>query len=265
MTVLEDIIAGVRVDLARREAAISLDDLKERAAKVPSALDAVSILRPSDHRSVQVIAEVGAHPDEELPASLDPAELAGLYEDGGAATIAVPTNASLGGSLADLDAVRAQVDIPLLRKDFIVTPYQIWEARAHGADLVFVIVAALEDTVLTSLIERVHSLGMTALVEVRNRPEALRALDAGAHVIGIANDAKTADNMRTFDEVADVIPASVIRVAESGVTSPQDMLSYARVGADAVLIGEILVTSADPLQTLRDMVAAGQHPSIVSM
>lgn len=84
-------------------------------------------------------------------------------------------------------------------------------------------------------------------------------------MIGIANDAKTTDNMRTFDEVADVIPASVIRVAESGVTSPQDMLSYARVGADAVLIGEILVTSADPLQTLRDMVAAGQHPSIVSM
>lgn len=178
MTVLDDIIAGVREDLAKREAAVSLDDLKVRASKVRSPLNAFDILKPGgDHRSVQVIAEVKRKsPSKGALADIpDPADLAGLYEEGGAAAISVLTEERrFGGSLADLDAVRARVDIPVLRKDFVVTPYQIWEARAHGADLVLIIVAALEQTVLTSLIERVHSLGMTALVEAHNRDEALR-------------------------------------------------------------------------------------------
>ncbi|KTF05043.1 Indole-3-glycerol phosphate synthase [Trueperella bernardiae] len=270
MTVLDDIIAGVRIDLARREAAVSLDELKERAAKMPSARNAISALKPHDHRSVQVIAEVKRKSPSkgELADIPDPAYLAGLYEEGGAAVISVLTEERrFNGTLADLDAVRARVEIPVLRKDFIVTPYQVWEARAHGADLALIIVAALEDTVLTSLIERVHSLGMTALVEAHSRTEALRALDAGAQVIGInARNLKTLEvNMRTFDEVVDVVPDSVIRVAESGVASAQDMLNYARSGADAVLMGEVLVTNGDPLRTVRDMVAAGQHPSLFSI
>lgn len=155
----------------------------------------------------------------------------------------------------------------MLRKDFIVTPYQIWEARAHGADLVLLIVAALEQTVLTSFIERVHSLGMTALVEVHDREEARRAIDAGAHVIGVnARNLKTLDvDLSVFDQVVDILPDYATRVAESGVRGPQEIVSYARSGADAVLVGEALVTSGNPMTAVKDMVAAGQHPSLDAM
>ena len=163
--------------------------------------------------------------------------------------------------------MRARVDIPVLRKDFIVTPYQIWEARAHGADMLLLIVAALEQTVLTSFVERIHSLGMTPLVEVHDREEARRAIDAGARVIGVnARNLKTLDVDRSvFEQVVDILPEYATRVAESGVRGPQDIVSYARSGADAVLVGEALVTSGNPLATIRDMVAAGQHPSLDAM
>lgn len=267
MTVLDSIIAGVREDLAVREAAVTLDELKERAQRIPSALSGVDALRGNDERRVSIIAEVKrSSPSKGTLASIpDPAALAVQYEKGGAAVISVLTEARrFGGSLADLDAVRARVDIPVLRKDFIVSPYQIWEARAHGADIVLLIVAALEQTVLTSYVERVHSLGMTALVEVHDREEARRAVDAGARVIGVnARNLKTLEvNMGVFDQVVDVIPSGIVRVAESGVNSPQDVLNYARSGAHAVLMGEVLVTSGDPGATIRDMVAAGHHPSL---
>lgn len=267
MTVLDDIIAGVREDLAAREAKVSLDQLKERASRVPSALNAEAALRGGDHRSIQIISEVKRKSPSKgsLAPIPDPAELASLYEQGGAACISVLTEERrFGGSLADLDAVRARVDIPVLRKDFIVTPYQIWEARAHGADMVLLMVNALEQTVLTSFIERVHSLGMTALVEAHTRDEALRAVDAGARVVGInARNLKTLDvDVKTFDDVVGVLPSDLVRVAESGVRGPQEVLDYARAGADAVLVGEALVTNGDPLQAVRDMVAVGQHPSL---
>jgi len=168
------------------------------------------------------------------------------------------------GSLADLDSVRGVVDIPVLRKDFIVTPYQVWEARAHGADLVLLIVAALEQTVLTSLIERVHSLGMTALVEVHDVDEVARAVDAGAKVIGVnARNLKTLDvDRNTFARVAPSIPAGIVRIAESGVRGPHDLMDYARAGADAVLVGEALVTDEAPRKSVADLVAAGAHPSL---
>ena len=167
MTILDDIIAGVREDLAEREAKTPLSALKERAARVPEAKESLSRLH--DEAAVAVIAEVKrSSPSKGALAPIaDPAALAAEYEKGGAAVISVLTEARrFRGSLADLTAVRGAVDIPVLRKDFIVSPYQIWEARAYGADLVLLIVAALEQTVLTSFIERVHSLGMTALVEV---------------------------------------------------------------------------------------------------
>ena len=167
-------------------------------------------------------------------------------------------------ALADLDSVRGAVDIPVLRKDFIVTPYQVWEARAHGADLVLLIVAALEQTVLTSLIERVHSLGMTALVEVHDVEEVARAVEAGAKVIGVnARNLKTLDVDRTtFSRVAPSIPAGIVRIAESGVRGPHDVMDYARAGADAVLVGEALVTDEAPRKSVADLVAAGAHPSL---
>ncbi|UNX56156.1 indole-3-glycerol phosphate synthase TrpC [Georgenia sp. TF02-10] len=266
MTVLEEIVAGVREDLVEREARRPLTELKELAQRQPGAKNAVAALR-GEHDAVTIIAEVKrSSPSKGALADIaDPAGLAAEYEAGGAAVVSVLTEARrFGGSLADLSAVRAAVDLPVLRKDFIVTPYQVWEARAHGADLVLLIVAALEQTVLTSLVERVHSLGMTALVEAHDRTEASRAVDAGARVVGI--NARNLHTLRVdravFAQVADVVPDGVLRVAESGVRGPHDVLDYARAGADSVLVGEALVTQGNPRQAVADMVAAGAHPSL---
>lgn len=266
MTVLEDIVAGVREDLAEREAALPLDTLKERAQQQPGAKDAVAALRGGAD-AVTIIAEVKrSSPSKGALADIaDPAGLAVDYEAGGASAISVLTERRrFGGSLEDLAAVRAAVDVPVLRKDFVVTPYQVWEARAHGADLVLLIVAALEQTVLTSLVERVHSLGMTALVEAHDREEAKRAVDAGARVVGInARNLHTLEVDRSvFGKVVDVVPDELLKVAESGVRGPHDVLEYARAGADVVLVGEALVTQGTPRQAVADMVAAGTHPSV---
>ncbi len=265
MTVLDEIVAGVRQDLAVREAATPQGALKERAARVPGAKECVSRLR--DDEAVAVIAEVKRSSPSRgaLAAITDPAALAAEYEKGGAHCISVLTEERrFKGSLADLDAVRAAVDIPVLRKDFIVSPYQIWEARAHGADVVLHIVAALEQTVLTSFVERVHSLGMTALVEVHDVEEVRRAVDAGARVIGVnARDLKTLEVDRgTFARVAPAIPKGLVKIAESGVRGPHDVMEFARAGADAVLVGEALVTDDAPRQSVADLVAAGAHPSL---
>ena len=265
MTVLDDIVAGVRQDLAVREAATPLDRLKEIAARRPSALDGPGRLRLDE--AVTIIAEVKrSSPSRGALAEItDPAALAAEYEKGGAAAISVLTEQRrFRGSLDDLDAVRAVVDVPVLRKDFVVTPYQVWEARAHGADLVLLIVAAVEQVVLEGLVDRVHSLGMTALVEVHDAEEARRAVDAGARVVGVnARDLTTLDVDRTtFARVAPAIPSGVVKVAESGVRGPHDVMEYARAGADAVLVGEALVTDDAPRQSVADLVAAGAHPSL---
>ncbi len=265
MTVLDDIIVGVREDLAEREGRTPLGALKERAARVTEAKECLSRLYAED--AVGVIAEVKRSSPSKgsLAPITDPAALAAEYEKGGAAAISVLTEQRrFKGSLADLDAVRAAVDIPVLRKDFVVSPYQIWEARAHGADLVLLIVAALEQTVLTSFIERVHSLGMTALVEVHTAEEVARAADAGARVIGVnARNLKTLDvDRETFSRLAPLIPSGIVRIAESGVRGPHDVMDYARAGADAVLVGEALVTDDAPRESVADLVAAGSHPSL---
>jgi len=265
VTILDDIIVGVREDLAVREAKTPLNALKERAARVPEAKESLSRLH--DEAAVAVIAEVKrSSPSKGALAPIaDPAALAAEYEKGGAAVISVLTEARrFRGSLADLTAVRGAVDIPVLRKDFIVSPYQIWEARAYGADLVLLIVAALEQTVLTSFIERVHSLGMTALVEVHTADEVARAVDAGSGLIGVnARNLKTLEVDRgTFARLAPLIPAGVVRVAESGVRGPHDVMAFAREGADAVLVGEALVTDDAPRESVADLVAAGSHPSL---
>lgn len=264
-TVLEEIVAGVREDLAAREAALPLEQLKEVARRRDGAKDGVGVLRQEN--AVTVIAEVKrSSPSKGALADIaDPSGLAADYEQGGAAVISVLTEQRrFGGSLADLDGVRATVDVPVLRKDFVVTPYQVWEARAHGADLVLLIVAALQQPVLTSLVERVHSLGMTALVEVHTEAEAERAVAAGAAVIGInARNLHTLDVRReVFAEIAPQLPGNVVKIAESGVRGPHDVLEYARAGADAVLVGEALVTQGDPRAAVADMVAAGAHPAL---
>ena len=263
MSVLDDILVGVREDLAERQARTPLDELKERAAARPAALDGAAALRGP---GVAVIAEVKRSSPSKgaLAAIADPAGLAVDYEAGGASVISVLTEARrFGGSLADLDAVRAKVEVPLLRKDFVVTSYQLWEGRAHGADLSLLIVAALDQEALVSLVERSESLGMTPLVEVHDEAELERALDAGARVVGVnARDLKTLEVDRgVFARLAPRIPEGVVKVAESGVRGPHDLLAYAAAGADAVLVGEGVVTGGNPRQAVAELVTAGNHPS----
>lgn len=264
MSVLDGIVAGVRSDLEARETATSMDDLKARAARRPSAIDALQKLQTAE---VSVIAEVKrSSPSRgEISQITDPAALATEYEAGGASVISVLTERRrFGGSLEDLDDVRSKVDVPILRKDFIVTPYQVWEARAHGADMVLLIVAALEQNALESLVERVLSLGMCALVEVHDELEVKRAVDAGARVIGVnARNLKTLEVDRgTFSRVAPKIPDGIVKVAESGIRGSHDVVEYARMGADAVLVGEALVKNKDPRTAVAEMVAAGAHPAL---
>jgi indole-3-glycerol phosphate synthase len=264
MTVLDDILVGVREDLAERQSRVSLDQLKEQVAARRPALDAEAVLRGD---GISVIAEVKrSSPSKgELAAIADPAALARDYEAGGAHCISVLTEERrFRGSLADLAAVRAAVDIPVLRKDFIVSSYQLFEARAYGADLALLIVAALEQEALVSLVERARSLGLTPLVEVHDVEEAQRAVDAGATVIGVnVRNLKTLEvDRETFARVAPAIPDSCVRIAESGVRDTHDLLAYANAGADAVLVGESLVTGGDPRQAVHDLVTAGAHPAV---
>jgi indole-3-glycerol phosphate synthase len=186
------------------------------------------------------------------------------YEAGGAHCISVLTEQRrFGGSLADLAAVRAAVDIPVLRKDFIVSSYQLWEARAYGADIALLIVAALEQDALVSLVERARTIGLTPLVEVHDEHEVARAVDAGATVIGVnVRNLKTLEvDREVFARVAPSIPHSCVRIAESGVRGPHDLLAYAHAGADAVLVGESLVIGGDPRAAVNELVTAGAHPS----
>jgi indole-3-glycerol phosphate synthase len=264
VSVLDDILEGVRSDLAQRQREAPLDQLKEAAQRAPSPRDVKAALGGDD---VSVIAEVKrASPSKgALAAIADPASLASDYEAGGARVISVLTEKRrFGGSLADLAAVRDVVQVPVLRKDFIVSSYQLWEARAYGADLVLLIVAAMDQNALVSLVERAQSIGLVPLVEVHTGEELDRALAAGASVIGInARNLATLEVDRTvFATLAPRIPAGIIKIAESGVRGPHDLLAYAAAGANAVLVGESLVTHKDPRTSVSDLVTAGQHPAL---
>jgi len=264
-TVLDEIIAGVREDLAARVAQVPLDELKSRADRVPPAYDALAVLRSGD--GVKVIAEVKRTSPSKGALALiaDPAGLAADYAAGGASVISVLTEERrFGGSLGDLAAVRAAVDIPVLRKDFMVSSYQLWEARAYGADVILLIVAALDQATLVGLRERAESLGMTALVEVHDEAEIERAVDAGASVIGVnVRNLKTLEVDRsTFARLAPRIPQGIVKVAESGVRGPHDVLEYARSGASAVLVGESLVIGGRPREAVAELIAAGAHPAL---
>jgi len=264
VSVLDEILACVRADLAERQRRTSLDLLKEMARDAPSTRHALAALNGDD---VAVIAEVKrASPSKgDLAAIEDPAALARDYAGGGARIISVLTEPRrFGGSLADLAAVRGAVEVPVLRKDFIISSYQLWEARAHGADMALLIVAALDQNALISLVERAESIGLLPLVEAHTAEETRRAVDAGAKAIGVnARNLATLEVDRTiFARFAPLIPDSIVKVAESGVRGPHDLLAYAAAGADAVLVGESLVTDKDPRSAVADLVTAGSHPAL---
>ncbi len=262
MSVLDELVAGALEDKCDRERVTSLEELKARVALAPAPLDAKRWLRRPD--GIPVIAEIKrASPSKgHLIDIEDPATLARQYEQGGASAISVLTEGRrFLGSLDDVDAVRAAVHIPVLRKDFITTDYQIWEARAHGADIVLLIVAALDDTQLAHLLKLTHELGMTALVETHTREEIERAIAAGARVIGI--NARNLKDLRVdvgkYTELASNLPEDVIKVAESGVFGAVEVEDYARAGADAVLVGEGVATADDPRLAVERLVKAGER------
>lgn len=255
MSVLDDIIAGVRIDLDRRRTQTPVADLRAALSDVDPARDPMPHFRDAGS---SVIAEVKRRSPSkgDLAAIPDPAELARHYAAGGAAAISVLTEERrFGGSLADLRAVRAAVDVPLLRKDFLVEGYQLLEARAAGADLVLLIVAALDDDTLLRLHDEARELGLTVLVEVHDEPETERAVALGAELVGV-----NARNLRTLDvdpgafaRLAPLVPDDRVLVAESGITGPDDVTTYVDLGARAVLVGEALVKGGDPEAAVRAM------------
>jgi indole-3-glycerol phosphate synthase len=259
MSVLDDIVAGVRVDLAARQALVSEAELRALVADAPPARDPMPAFRSA---GLSVIAEVKRRSPSkgDLADIPDPAALARSYAAGGADAISVLTEARrFNGSLDDLRAVRAVVDTPLLRKDFIVTEYQLLEARAAGADLVLLIVAALDDATLARLHDAARALGLTVLVEVHDEAEIARALAVGAELVGVnARNLKTLEvDPDTFGRLVGLLPDGVVRVAESGITGPDDAARYAAEGADVVLVGEALVRDGDPATAVATMRKAG--------
>lgn len=259
MSVLDDIVAGVRADLAERQAAVPEPELRALVAQAPPARDPMPAFRSP---GLSVIAEVKRRSPSkgDLAEIPDPAALARAYAEGGADAISVLTEQRrFNGSLDDLRAVRAAVDTPLLRKDFIVTEYQLLEARAAGADLVLLIVAALDDATLARLHEQARSLGMTVLVEVHDEAEIARALAVGAELVGVnARNLKTlAVDPDTFGRLVGLLPDGVVTVAESGITGPDDAARYASEGADVVLVGEALVKDGAPAAAVAAMRRVG--------
>jgi len=255
--VLHELLADAVSDADQRLLTRPFASVEAAARAYPPALDALAALAPASH--VKILAEIKrASPSRgSLAAISDPAALAVSYEAGGASAISVLTEGRrFQGSLTDLEQVRAAVKIPLLRKDFIGTPYQVFEARAAGADLVLLIVAALDQPTLILLHNLINELGMTALVEAHSKDEVSRALDIGASIVGVnARDLSTFElDQNLFGTLADKIPSGVIRVAESAVKTADDVARYRAAGADIVLVGEALVTS-DPIRTLSEFLA----------
>jgi indole-3-glycerol phosphate synthase len=264
LNVLDQIIEGVQEDLAERKKQVGLNELMVKISEVNPAIDVLPSLQSS---KLSVIAEVKrSSPSKGALAKIsDPAELALHYQAGGAAAVSVLTEGrKFGGSLADLDAVRSAINIPILRKDFMVDDYQIFESRAHGADIVLLIVAALSDLQLSEFYAISKSLGMQVLVETHTLEEVERALLLDPEIIGVnARDLTTLKiDLGAFDKLAKAIPPGKIKVAESGISSVAEVISYRNSGAEAILVGEALVKDGDPAQMIQNFINRADTPDI---
>ena len=246
MSVLDSIIEGVREDLAARR--LPMSQLLEAIEVAPPVRDCLSALLTDD---ISVIAEVKrSSPSKGALAPItDPAGLAASYAEAGATAISVLTEQRrFGGTLADLDAVRRAVELPILRKDFMVDEYQFYEARAHGADVILLIVAALSKNQLDDYFHLSRELGMKALIEVHTPSELESALEISPEIIGVnSRNLKTLDvDARAFSELIPQIPTSIARVAESGISTREEVAFAQQCGATAILVGEALVRSESP-------------------
>jgi indole-3-glycerol phosphate synthase len=246
MSVLSSIIEGVREDLAARR--LPMGQLQEALETAPTVRDCLPFLISSE---MSVIAEVKrSSPSKGALAPItDPAGLAAQYEEAGAHVVSVLTEQRrFGGSLADLDAVRKAIELPILRKDFMVDEYQFYEARAHGADVVLLIVAALSKNQLEDYFHLSTELGMRSLIEVHTNDELERALEISPEIIGVnSRNLKTLEvDARAFAELIPQIPSSIARVAESGISTREEVIFAQECGATAILVGEALVRSESP-------------------
>jgi indole-3-glycerol phosphate synthase len=256
MSVLEDILTSTRLELARRRHARPEAQLRDLALAAGDRVAKHSLREALSLPEIGVIAEFKRRSPSAgtLREDADLAEIARSYERGGAAALSVLTEGpNFNGSLEDLRIARAACALPLLRKDFIVDPYQLYEALLTGADAVLLIVAALAPSQLRSLRELAHGLGLESLVEVHDASELRVALDAGADLIGINNrDLRdfSVDVQRTFALLAD-IPAGAIVVSESGIGEPEQLARLHEAGVAAVLVGESLMRAPNPEEALR--------------
>jgi len=256
-SVLQEIVAHKRREVAAARTRLPLRALEERLAGAPPVRPFAHALRGP---GLRLIAEIKARSPSRGPLreGLDPVALARDYVRAGAAAISVLTDERyFGGSLAHLAAVRWALPQgpPLLRKDFIVDPYQVYEARAHGADAVLLIAACLGEGELRELLALSRALGMDALVEVHDEEELGRALGAGASLVGINNrDLRTFRvDLGTTARLRPLIPPQVTVVAESGIQTPEDVAHMAALGVHALLVGEALVTAPDPAARARQL------------
>jgi indole-3-glycerol phosphate synthase len=264
LNVLDQIIEGVKEDLAGRKKHVELNELMAKISEVDPAIDVLPFLKSPQ---LSVIAEVKrSSPSKGALAKIsNPAELARSYQDGGATAVSVLTEGrKFGGSLADLNAVRSAINIPILRKDFMVDEYQFFESRAHGADIVLLIVAALSDLQLSEFYGIAKSLGMQVLVETHTLEEVERALLLDPEIVGVnARDLTTLKiDLEAFDKLAKSIPAGKIKVAESGISSAAEVISYRNSGAEAILVGEALVKDGDPAQMIQNFINRADTPDI---
>ena len=252
-TMLEPILDSTRTRVAELRSRRS--EIEKDVAHADAPRDFSGALAASDLR---VIAEIKRRSPSagSISPDLDPTALGAAYARGGAAAISVLTEPDhFGGSMEDLAAVAAIDAAPVLRKDFILDSVQVDEARGGGADALLLITAILGEVALSTLLERAHELGMTALVEAHTSEEVRRAVDSGATVVGINNrDLRTFEiNLSTAERLRHLIPAGVVAVAESGVNSPEDARRMRLAGFDAVLIGQAAAQADDPARFISSL------------
>lgn len=252
-TVLESIIEAVREDVQRRE--VPLSQLRER---IESAEPLRGALRALQNPGTQVISEVKrSSPSKGALADIpNPGKLAEQYQKGGAAVISVLTEERrFKGSIADFLEVRSAVEIPMLRKDFIVTEFQVLESRAIGADLLLLIVAGLKQSEYVDFHQMATELGMDVLVEVHNQEELERAFDVNPKIVGVnSRNLKTLElDARIFDQLLPQIPAGVVAVAESGISLRSEVAHIESLGGKAILVGETLVKAGNPARAIAEL------------
>ena len=254
MSVLDSIIEGVREDLAARR--MPLSKLHEALEQAPA------LIKPNFSLDVMsVIAEVKRKSPSkgDLAQIPEPAKLASQYQEAGAAAVSVLTEKRrFNGSLEDFDAVRKEISIPMLRKDFMVDEYQFYEARAHGADLVLLIVAGLSKSQLSDYFALATELGMKSLIEVHTNDELESAMEINPEIVGVnSRNLKTLEvDPAAFKELIPRIPTGLIKVAESGISSRSDVIFAEEAGANVILVGEALVKAGDPISSMRELLGA---------